>query len=408
MTNEGSGAPSVSVVMPCLNEAASVGLCVEEALHTMQAAGIPGEVLVVDNGSTDDSARIAEEAGARVVAEARPGYGSALRAGFAAARHDVIVMADADFTYDLQKIPLLVAPIAAGEADLVLGNRLDEATRQTMPFLHRFVGTPIITFLAARACGRRVVGDSQSGFRAFRRSCLGALRLRSTGMELATEMLIRGSRAGLRVTEVQAGYRPRIGESKLSTFADGWRHLQLILLLAPDLLLIGPGATLLALGILLQILGFVAPAGVDVGSLRWQPVFFSGIALVLGIQALLAGAVLAYHSSVVAPGVTRRLDFVGRPSFTNGCFGVGLLTVVSGLLINLVLFVVWVRGDESPPSRSVNWASLAQSLIIAGGTLASFGIVSRFQRANALPQRVDPHPRVGSPAEETEAATASG
>jgi Glycosyl transferase family 2 len=408
MTNEGSGAPSVSVVMPCLNEAPSVGLCVEEALSTMRAAGIPGEVLVVDNGSTDDSARIAEEAGARVVTEARPGYGSALRAGFAAARNEVIVMADADFTYDLQKIPLLVAPIAAGEADLVLGNRLDEATRQTMPFLHRFVGTPIITFLAARACGRRVVGDSQSGFRAFRRSCLGALRLRSTGMELATEMLIRGSRAGLRVTEVQAGYRPRIGESKLATFADGWRHLQLILLLAPDLLLIGPGATLLALGILLQILGFVAPAGVDVGSLRWQPVFFSGIALVLGIQALLAGAVLAYHSSVVAPGVTRRLDFVGRPSFTNGCFGVGLLTVVTGLLIDLILFVVWVGGASSPPSRSVNWASLAQSLIIAGGTLASFGIVSRFQRANALPQRVDPHPRVISPGEEAEAAAASG
>jgi hypothetical protein len=258
-----------------------------------------------------------------------------------------------------------------------------------MPFLHRFVGTPTITFLAARACGGRMVSDSQSGFRAFRRTCVADLGLRSTGMELATEMLIRASRAGLRITEVDTGYRPRIGDSKLSTFADGWRHLQLILLLAPDLLLIGPGAALLLFGLALQFLGFIAPAGVDVGSLRWQPVFFSGILIVLGLQALLAGAVLAYHSSVAVPGVHRRFEFVGRPAFTNRCVAAGVLSVATGLVIDFVLFVIWVKGDSSPASRAVNWASLAQSLIIAGGTLASFGVVSRFSRARAVPQRRD-------------------
>ena len=159
---------------------------------------------------------------------------------------------------------------------------------------------------------------------------------------------------------------------------------------------------------LLQILGFAAPAGVDIGSLRWQPVFFSGIALVLGLQATLAGAVLAYHSSLAAPGVHRRFEFVGRPSFTNGCVAAGVISVIAGLAINLVLFVVWMNGDSSPASRAINSASLAQSLIIVGGTLASFGIVSRFSRASALPQRVDRvRTREGAPANDVEEAAAA-
>ena len=140
-----------------------------EALDAMHAAGFEAEVVVVDNGSTDGSPEIAAAAGARVVHETRRGYGSALLAGFAAARGDVLVMADADCTYELIRIPELVAPVVAGDADLVLGSRLDSATMRTMPLLHRFVGTPVLTFLTARACGRRVVTDSQSGFRAFRR-----------------------------------------------------------------------------------------------------------------------------------------------------------------------------------------------------------------------------------------------
>jgi len=219
---------AVSVVLPCLNEAGSVGQCVKEGIDAMTAAGLNGEVVVVDNGSIDGSSAIAQVAGARVVVEEQPGYGSALRAGFAAASGPVAVMADADFTYDLSRVPDLVGPVLADEADLVLGCRLDGATRATMPLLHRFLGTPVITFPVARACGGRVVRDSQSGFRAFNRKRMQAMNLQSTGMELASEMLIRAARAGLRIREVQTGYRPRIGESKLDTFSDGWRHIQLI------------------------------------------------------------------------------------------------------------------------------------------------------------------------------------
>ena len=379
------GDGSVTVVLPCLDEAESVGQCVREARDALTAAGLVGEVVVVDNGSSDGSPGIAEAAGARVVVETQRGYGSALRAGFAAARGDVVVMADADFTYDLSKIPDLVAPVVRDEADLVIGGRLDAATRQTMPFLHRFVGTPLLTFLVGRACGGRVVDDSQSGFRAFRRERIADLDLRSTGMELASEMLIRAVRAGLRVTEVPAGYRERIGTSKLSTFSDGWRHLQLILALAPDLLLVGPGAVALTVGVILSVLGFVSPSGVDVGSLHWQPVFFSGITIVLGLQALLAGAVLAYRSSLVRGSVHRRFEFVGRPGFPGACLAGGLVALLLGLGLDAVLFSGWVQGEESPPVRGLEVASLAQSLIIAGATLASFGVVSRYLLTDGSP-----------------------
>lgn len=370
--------PLVSVVLPCLDEADSVGRCVKEALDAMSGAGLPGEVVVVDNGSTDGSPEAARAAGARVVAETVPGYGSALRAGFATALGEVVVMADADFTYDLTRVPDLVAPVIAEEADLVIGSRLDAATRTTMPLLHRFVGTPVITFLVARACGRRVVRDSQSGFRAFRRSRLDALGLRSTGMELASEMLVRAARAGFRIQEVDTGYRPRIGESKLDTFSDGWRHLQLILLLAPDLLLVGPGAILVGLGTVLCVLGLITPSGVEVGSFRWQPVFFSGIALVLGVQALLAGTVLAHRSSVTGQGVRRRFAFVGRSAFPAQCLALGTGLIIAGLAVDAALFYRWLRGTSSSPINSLGFASLAQSLLICGGTFASFGVISRF------------------------------
>lgn len=369
---------SVSVVFPCLDEAASVGLCVKEALDALDGAGLVGEVIVVDNGSTDGSPQVAADAGARVVHEEQRGYGSALRAGFAAARHDIIVMADADYTYPLDKIPELVAPVAAGDADLVLGARLDAATRHSMPFLHRFVGTPAITFLTARACGHRVVGDSQSGFRAFRRDALDRMGLQGSGMELATEMLIRSARAGLRIQEIQAGYRPRIGESKLDTWSDGWRHLQLILMLAPDLLLIGPGAALTLVGLVMLGVAFVSPEGLEVGSLQWQPVFFSGIALVLGVQALLAGFVLASDSSVATPAVHRRFAFVHSPRFPRRCTALGALAMLLGLIINILVLARWIDTDVGP---SLGLASLSQSLFITGGTLASFGVVSHFLRA---------------------------
>jgi glycosyltransferase involved in cell wall biosynthesis len=381
---------ATSVVIPCLNEEDSVTLCVREALEAMSSHGIDGEVVVVDNGSTDDSKRLATQAGARVVNEARRGYGSALRTGIAAARGTVVVMADADNTYDLSRIPDLIAPIEEGRADLVLGSRLDSATRQTMPLLHRYLGTPLLTFLMARACGRRVVTDSQSGFRAFRRDVCLSLNLRSEGMELASEMLIRSARLGLRIEEIPTKYRPRIGESKLDTWSDGWRHLLLIFLLAPDLLLIGPGLTLVGLGVAMLIFSFLSPQGVTIGSTTWQPIFFSGISIILGTQAFLAGAVLAHYSSLSTPGMDHRFAFIGKPTFPKRCVIAGILMVLVGFVLNLVLFLLSLADKQHSSLSHFGLASLSQAFFIIGGTVASFGVVSRFLRAQAARDSTSP------------------
>jgi glycosyltransferase involved in cell wall biosynthesis len=369
----------VSVVLPCLNEAASVGRCVATALSAMAHAGVSGEVVVVDNGSTDGSDLVASSAGARVVHEPRPGYGSALLAGIEAAHGEVVVMADADATYDLTRVPDLAAPVLAGTADMMVAARA--ATRRSMPALHRFVGTPSLTFLVGRAAGRRTVSDSQSGFRAFRRDAALALGLRGAGMEFASELLIRASRWGWRIREIPTAYGERIGESKLATFADGLRHLRLIALLAPDLVLVWPGLVALFAGLLVSLWSLVSPQGIVVGSIRWQPVFFSTIAMVIGAQALLAGYAVAYHSSLSAP--TPRAAFIGTARFLRWCVRGGLSASLVGLAVDALLFAAWVNGG-SASAREVQLASLAQGLIIVGVTVMTFGIVMRLVAAGRV------------------------
>lgn len=373
-------------MLPCLNERDAVGLCVSQAIDAMKGGAIEGEVLVVDNGSTDGSTEVAGAAGARVIHEPRRGYGRALRTGFEQARGKVVVMADADGTYDLSRIPEISRPVLAGEVDLHLATRLDGATSETMPFLHRFVGTPVITFLTSRASGRKLTKDSQTGYRAFRRDQILGLGLVGNGMELASEMLIKSARADLRIANIEGGYRPRIGESKLDTWSDGWRHLKLILLLAPDIVLIGPGLLLAGVGLLALILGFAQPSGVEVGSARWQPVFFSGIGLVLGLQAFVAGAVVANYSPVARSGRHKYL-FLRDPLWPKRAIGLGLLVAALGLLVDIGLFVSWLRDVESIPTTGVGFgfAALAQSLLILGGSLAVFGVVARFVRSPEEP-----------------------
>lgn len=368
---------TVSVVMPCLNEEHSVGLCIDEAATALEAAGLTYEIVVVDNNSTDHSVDVAIAHGARVVYERVPGYGSALRAGIEAAYGDIVVMADADITYDLSKIERLVRPVLEGEADIVMGERLSEAPSSTMPFLHRRVGTPALTLLVKRASNGLTVTDSQSGYRAFRRDAILALRLRSTGMEFASEMLIRAGHAGLRVEETSTGYRERIGESKLNTFSDGWRHVRQILLLAPQLMLVLPGVVLVAFGLAMQIIGLALPSGLAVGALRWQPIFISGIALVVGAQALLAGLVLTERQRALFNRSRRlRRSHQGRekPSIAALALVIGLVLVVLGLAADFALFILWIQTNHSF-SRAQGLAAMAQSFVIDGAMLAGFGLI---------------------------------
>jgi glycosyltransferase involved in cell wall biosynthesis len=277
----------VSVVIPCLNEAENIERCVSAALGALQDGAIAGEVLVVDNASEDDSAALAAAAGARVVLEPRRGYGSAYLAGFAAARGKYIVMADADLTYDFNEIPRFVAELDDG-AELVMGDRMDNIQPGAMPWLHRYVGNPLLSGLL-NFFFRTGVKDAHCGMRALRRDVLPRLDLRTTGMEFASEMVIRASKEHLKIAEFPIEYHPRGGESKLSSFRDGWRHLRFLLVHSPTHLFILPGAILSGVGTL--ILVFVA-AGLDFFGRAW------------GLHALIGGALLMIvGTQVVALGL---------------------------------------------------------------------------------------------------------
>jgi glycosyltransferase involved in cell wall biosynthesis len=253
-TQRAAASPArVSVVIPCLNEAENVGTCVRTAWDVLDRNGISGEVIVVDNGSEDGSAEIARLAGATVVHEPRRGYGSAYLAGFGAAEGEYTVMIDADLTYDFAEIPRFVDELDRG-AELVLGNRMDGVQPGAMSALSR-IGNPLLSgFL--NLLFRTPIGDAHCGMRAVRRDVLPALALQATGMEFASEMVIRAARADLDLRELPIELHQRGGESKLSPFRDGWRHLRLMLLYNPRFLFFLPAALAGVVGTILIALVF--------------------------------------------------------------------------------------------------------------------------------------------------------
>jgi len=279
---ERATSPRVSVVIPCLNEAETIGECVTLSRGVLDEAGYDGEVIVVDNGSTDGSGELAHAAGALVVDEPRRGYGSAYLAGLAVAQGDYIIMVDADLTYDFTEIPRFVDELEHG-AQVVIGNRMQNIKPGAMPLLSR-IGNPLLSgFL--NVLHRTNVRDVHCGMRALRRDVLPLLNLRTVGMEFASEMVIRATRERLDVREVPIELHPRVGESKLSPFRDGWRHLRVILVYNPTFLFLLPGAVMLAVGSLITLLVF-AEVPVFGRNLYVHSLILGCLLILLGVQAI--------------------------------------------------------------------------------------------------------------------------
>ena len=272
----------VSVVIPCLNEAETIGECVTRARDVLDANRLSGEVIVVDNGSTDGSGDLARDAGALVVVEPRRGYGSAYLAGLAVARGDYIVMVDADLTYDFGEIPKFVRELDDG-AQLVVGNRMQNIKPGAMPLLSR-LGNPLLSgFL--NVLHRTNVRDVHCGMRALRRDVLPAMNLRTVGMEFASEMVIRAARERLDVREVPITLHPRVGTSKLSPFRDGWRHLRVILVYNPTFLFLLPGAVMFVVGSIISLLVF-AHVPLFGRNLYIHSLIVGCLLIILGVQAI--------------------------------------------------------------------------------------------------------------------------
>ena len=272
----------VSVVIPCLDEAETIAECVATARGVLAESGLAGEVIVVNNGSTDGSGALARAAGAFVVDEPRRGYGSAYLAGLAVARGDYIVMVDADLTYDFREIPRFVRELEHG-AQVVIGNRMSSIRPGAMPLLSR-LGNPLLSgFL--NVLHRTNVRDVHCGMRALRREVLSLLNLRTVGMEFASEMVIRATRERLDVRELPIELHPRVGRSKLSPFRDGWRHLRVILVYNPTFLFLLPGAVMLLAGSLITLLVFVQVPIFGRG-LYIHSLIIGSLLVLLGVQAI--------------------------------------------------------------------------------------------------------------------------
>lgn len=347
--NEPAAAPGdepaidVSVVLPCLNEEGSVAACVKHARTWFERSGLRGEVIVVDNGSTDRSREEAERAGARVIEERKRGYGAAHRRGFEESRGDIIVMADADATYDLLQLDPLIEPLRQGY-DMTVGNRMDSMSPGAMTWSHRFIGTPAISLLLRLFAGSRL-GDSQCGLRAFTREAYERMDLRSTGMELASEMILKASRRGLKVAERPVPYAVRVGESKLNTFRDGWRHLRFLLVHSPMFLFLIPGLVLSVLGLLALAITLGASSGITVGSLTWQPVFAGAILLSVGTNSLVIG--MASHMYAVSRGILEEDGLARafrRHVSLERVLALAAVPLAIGVGLDGLLFLRWIGG----------------------------------------------------------------
>ncbi|HEX4034134.1 MAG TPA: glycosyltransferase family 2 protein [Solirubrobacteraceae bacterium] len=354
--------PLVSVVIPCLNEEENVARCVREALDGLAEGQLDGEVIVVDNASEDRSAEFAAAAGARVVSERRRGYGSAYLAGFTAARGEYIVMADADLTYDFSEIPNFVAALQDG-AQLVMGNRMDDIRPGAMPWLHRYIGNPILTGVL-NLFFRTGVRDAHCGMRALRRDVLGTLDLRTTGMEFASEMVIRAAKEHLEIREIDITYHPRGGESKLSSFRDGWRHLRFLLVHSPTHLFIIPGAALAALGTLISVLVL---AHLDIFGRSWDVHALIGGALltIIGTQVLALGLCAHAYGTYFMGERDAWFDAMrGRFRLEHG-LALGGVIIVAGFVSGLLIVIQWI--DHGFGALGLNkLAVVAFELLIVG------------------------------------------
>jgi glycosyltransferase involved in cell wall biosynthesis len=356
------GAPLVSVVIPCLNEAENIETCVRAARDALDEMHVVGEVVVADNDSDDESALLAERAGARVIVERRRGYGSAYLAGLADSRGRYIVMADADLTYDFDEIPRFVAALEDG-AEMVIGDRMKNIHPGAMPWLHRYIGNPILTGLL-NLFFRTGVNDAHCGMRALRRDVLPRLDLRTTGMEFASEMVIRASKEQLRIAEFPIEYRPRGGESKLSSFRDGWRHLRFLLVHSPNHLFIVPGAVLAGFGTMIIV---VVESGLTLFGRAWgvHAIIGGALLMIVGTQVLALGlcahAYGTYFMGERDPWFDRMR---ARFRLEHGLLLGGAFTLV-GLAIGAVIVATWIaHGFGSLADERL--AVIAASLVIVG------------------------------------------
>jgi glycosyltransferase involved in cell wall biosynthesis len=368
----------VSIVLPCLNEAETLGTCIAQIRETFAQAGIAGEVVVADNGSIDGSLEIAAVLGARVIQIPEKGYGSALLGGIKSARGEFVIMGDSDGSYDFHDIPKFVAELRRGN-DLVMGNRFRGGIRAgAMPALHRYLGNPVLTWLGRRFFQSHC-GDFHCGLRGFRRHAVDRMDLQTTGMEFASEMVVKATLFGMRVAEVPTTLSPdgRSRPPHLRSWRDGWRHLRFLLMYSPRWLFLYPGLLLMLLGGVVSLLLLPGPRRVGNIVLDIHTLLYAVLAVLVGFQALLFAIftkVFAITAGLLPED--QRLSKLFKVFRLETGLGAGLLLQAAGVGCAVYSVLLWNgRGFGSmDPASLMRVVASAVALILLGVeiTLASF------------------------------------
>jgi glycosyltransferase involved in cell wall biosynthesis len=327
-SNEQIPTLELSIIMPCLNEAETLATCIGKARDYLERHKIAGEVLIADNGSSDGSQEIATNSGARVVPIPERGYGSALRGGIAAAKGQYIIMGDADDSYDFTNLSPFLEKLRQGY-DLVMGNRFQGGIKPgAMPVLHKYLGNPVLTWLGRLFFGSPC-GDFHCGLRGFSKRAIEQLNLRTTGMEFASEMVVKASLYGLKITEVPTTLSPdgRSRPPHLKTWRDGWRHLRFLLMYSPRWLFLYPGLALMFLGFVATIWFMTQP--------RVHTLLYSATALIIGFQ--IVSFAIFTKAFAISEGLLpedRKLRRFLR-----------YINLEVGLIIGVILFVLGIGGS---------------------------------------------------------------
>ena len=372
----GEAEVELTILMPCLNEAETIGICVEKALRFLATSGTSGEVLVADNGSTDGSIEIAQSLGARVVAVTTKGYGAALSGGITAARGKFVIMGDADDSYDLSNLGPFLEELRAGR-DLVMGNRFRGGIEAgAMPVLHYYLGNPVLSFIG-RLLFAIPVKDFHCGLRGFRRSAILGLDLKTTGMEFASEMVVRSALQRLDIGEVPTTLKPdgRSRAPHLKTWRDGWRHLKFLLMYSPKWLFFYPGFLLTGLGLLLSAVLAFGPVRLAPGlELDLSSFLAACLATIMGVQLITFGALARYYATVsgMLP-LGPRSSYLMRWCKTDKVVQVAALLILCGSVLFVGSLLEWAR---------VGFGSLANPLVprlvAAGLSIVVVGIQTGF------------------------------
>lgn len=343
--------PVVSVIIPCMNEEKTIGDVIRKAKSTLEKEGIGWEIIVSDN-STDNSRKIAEESGARIVIPLKKGYGSAYMEGFRNARGTIIVLADADDTYDMREIPNLLKPLLAGEADFVMGTRLKgDIKKNAMPWLHRYIGNPVLTWALNRLFKTKI-SDAHSGMRAITRNAYDRLDMKSEGMEFASEMIIEAARKKIRITEVPITYYPRQTPSKLHSWGDGWRHLRFMMLYNPTPFFYIPGILLFILGIFMTIT-LSLRGNVETTSLH--SFILGSMLAIIGTQMIGTGSVMKVygiiHNKIEKTGLTAKM--MDYHSLEAGLVA-GVILFFAGMALGTKILLIWISSGYGSLSEVGN------------------------------------------------------